>query len=93
MGLDIGIITTHYLERPRGIAYQFAWELAAEASTSGYMHGDDNSYGPFTKRQIRRLLATFAEQKALNQEQTAEIQSWVNSLPWDGNNIELHFNW
>ena len=43
MGLDIGIISMQYLERPLEIAYEFAWELAAEASTNGYMHEADNS--------------------------------------------------
>lgn len=93
MGLDIGIISIQYLERPHGIAYRFAWELAVEASTDGYMHGDGNNWGAFSRRQVRRMLDSFARQEALTQEQKTEIQSWVNSLPWDGANVELHFNW
>lgn len=93
MGLDIGIISMQFLERPRGIAYEFAWELAAEANAFGYMGGPDNSYGPFTRRRVRRMLRNFAERKSLSQEQTAEIESWIDSLPWDGDDIELHFNW
>jgi hypothetical protein len=68
MGLDIGIISMQYLERPLEIAYEFAWELAAEASTNGYMHEADNSYLPFSRRRIGRLLDRFAKRKALTQE-------------------------
>ena len=93
MGLDIGIISIEYLERPSDIAYEFAWELAVEASTGGYMYGEGNNWGPFTRRRVRRLLESFSQQRSLTQEQTAEIQSWVDSLPWDGDDIELHFNW
>ena len=30
-------MSVEYLERPRGITYEFAWELAAEANIRGYM--------------------------------------------------------
>lgn len=93
MGLDIGIITTQILERPRGIAYRFAWELAAEANAFGYMGGPDNSYGPFTREEVAGLLESFTQQRSLTQEQVSRIKSWVDSLPWDGDDIELHFNW
>ena len=93
MGLDIGIISIEYLERPRGIAYEFAWELAVEASVGGYMYGEGNNWGALSKGQVSGLIDTFAQQKALTREQTTEIRSWVESLPWDGDDIELHFNW
>ena len=47
MGLDIGIMSIQILERPLGIAYRFAWELAHEASVYGTMSGDGNSLGFF----------------------------------------------
>lgn len=93
MGLDIGIISIVYLERPQGRAYEFAWELATEANVSGYMGGEGNSWGPFTKTQIRRMLRRFAKEEALSRDEEREIWAWVESLPWDGENIELHFNW
>ena len=45
MGLDIGIMSVQILERPRELAYRFAWELAHEASVYGTMSGDGNSLG------------------------------------------------
>ena len=84
MGLDIGIISINYLERPRGNAYQFAWELAVEASAYGYMHGDGNNWGAFTQRHVLRMLDEFAEKQTLDASAKAEILAWVRSLPWDG---------
>ena len=93
MGLDIGIMSVNVLDRPRGHTYQFAWELAHEASAYGVMHGPGNSVGYFTKNQVRRLIVAFARQNGLSREQRAEVWAWVESLPWDGHEIELHFNW
>ena len=93
MGLDIGIMSVEYLERPRGITYEFAWGLAAEANIRGYMGGGSNSWGPFTKGEVRLMLDGFAERRDLTQDQIVEVQAWVESLPWEGDGIELHFNW
>ncbi len=82
MGLDIGIISIRYLERPQGVAYEFAWELAAEASVNGYMYGEGNNWGAFTQRQVLGMLDRFAEREALDA--TGEVLAWVQSLPWDG---------
>ncbi len=84
MGLDIGIFTVKYLERPRGRAYDFAWELAIEASANGYMHGDGNNWGAFTQRQVLHMLDDFAEKQRLDASAKADILAWVRSLPWDG---------
>jgi len=93
MGLDVGIFTIKYLERPRGRAYSFAWELAIEASANGYMHGEGNNWGPFEKQQVHELLDEFAENKGLSTQEKAEVWAWVESLPWEDDIIELHFNW
>ena len=89
MGLDIGIMSVRYLERPRGASYRFAWELAHEASINGYMHGDGNNWGAFTQLQVLHMLDEFAEQHALDAVAKAEIVEWVRSLPWIGWNDDL----
>jgi len=93
MGLDVGIITIRYLERPHGRAYEFAWELAVEASVNGYMYGEGNNWGPFEKQQVRELLNQFAENEGLSVQEQSYVWTWVESLPWNGGIIELHFNW
>ena len=84
MGLDIGIISINYLERPGGRAYEFAWELAVEASVYGYMYGEGNNWGAFTQRQVLHMLDDFAETQRLDASARAEVLAWVRSLPWDG---------
>ncbi|MBI3953475.1 MAG: hypothetical protein HY330_03075 [Chloroflexi bacterium] len=83
MGLDIGIIHIDYLPRPQGWAYRFAHELAVEAC-HGYMSGGDNNWGPFTQRQVLRMLDTFAADKGLDAAAKSEVLAWVRSLPWEG---------
>jgi hypothetical protein len=84
MGLDIGIISISYLERPQGEAYEFAWALAIEASGSGYMYGEGNNWAPFTQRRVLRMLDEFAERNGLDQSGRTQILQWLQSLPWDG---------
>lgn len=93
MGLDIGIISIQYLDRPSGHAYRFMWDLAVEASAWGYMHGEGNNWGHFTKTDVRKLLNRFAAHENLSSEEKRDVWNWVKSLPWEGNEIELHFNW
>lgn len=83
MGLDIGIISVTYLERPHGNAYEFAWELASEASAYGYMAGEGNNWSAFTQRQVLQMLDEFAERKNLAATEKAQVLDWVRSLPWD----------
>ena len=94
MGLDIGIISIQYLERPSGHSYRFMWEMAIEASVAGYMSGDGNNWGYFYKHEVRELLDAFAKREGLSSEDEQTVWAWVESLQWmDNDLIELHFNW
>ena len=93
MGLDIGIITTTVLERPRGLAYRFAFDMCIHAGVAGFMSGEGNSYGWFLKNEVSDMLEDFSERSGLTLAQATEVWAWVESLPWDGDYIELHFNW
>lgn len=93
MGLDVGVISIRYLERPSGHAYEFAWEMAVEASGSGYMSGEGNNWGYFERDDVRELLDGFSAREKLSAEERESVWAWVESLPWKGDGIELHFNW
>ncbi|MBM3948100.1 MAG: hypothetical protein FJ312_02440 [SAR202 cluster bacterium] len=84
MGLDIGIISIRYLDRPDGWAYEFAKELALEARVNGYMAGEETTGGAFTQPQALRMLARFAGEKHLDDVDKADVLDWVEPLPWDG---------
>ena len=93
LGLDIGTLSISFLERPGEAAYEFAWEMAAQANVDGYMGGDGNCWGAFTKEQVRGMLSDFSSDNGLSSRQEAAVWAWVESLPWDGDDIELHFSW
>ena len=82
MGLDVGIMNVRYLERPHGIAYEFAWELAHEASSNGYMTGEGGNWAPFTQRQVLRFLDRFAAARSIDAQGRDDMLAWVRSLPW-----------
>ena len=84
MGLDIGIMKVEYLERPGGVVYDFACEMAAGGATDAYMFGEGGSWIPFTQRQALRMLDEFTRERGLSPQERLEVRSWLASLPWEG---------
>ncbi len=90
MGFDVGVMNVEYLERPRGIVYEFIVELAISAGCSG----EGNAFGFFSKGEMEERMASFLEGNAASQEQVKELEQWVESLPWSSyGGITLSFNW
>jgi len=87
MGLDIGKVDIEYLPRPTGIAYEFAKELACEASCVG----DGNAFGFYLREEMEERATEFAEDKEVSDK---ELMDWIATLPWDEDNyVTLTFNW
>ena len=94
MGLDVGIIHVSYLERPSGVAYDFALAMSEEETAFGYMSGEGGCWGWVAREQVAWLLADFAARRGLSAEERAQVWAWVESLPWNGADaLELHFSW
>ena len=93
MALSIGVMSISYLETPNGLAYQFAGELARTASYAGNTWGETSCWAPFTRDEIDELLDEFAVEKSLSPEQVAEVQVWLETLPWDGDDLDLYLDW
>ena len=93
MALSIGVMSIAYLETPSGLAYQFAGEMARTATYAGNTWGETSVWAPFTRDEIDELLGEFTEEKGLTPKQVAEVQAWLETLPWDGDDLELHFDW
>ena len=93
MGLDIGIISITYLDRPLGRAYDFAQELAQQTIWDGYMSGNGNSWGPFTRDGVMKRLEEFSIEHSLSTQEQAEVREWVESLPWNDGSLDFHFSW
>ena len=90
MGMDIGIISINYLQRPRGVVYEFAQHMAAEGAFNAYMFGEGGSWIPFSLRQTLRLLADYAREHNLSKAQREEIRRWLATLPWFGDS-DVHW--
>lgn len=84
MGLDIGIMNVEYLERPGGVVYDFACEMAARGAFDAYMFGEGNSWIPFTQRQVLRMLDAFTRERNLSSAEQLKVRSWIELLPWTG---------
>ncbi len=93
MALSIGVMSIAYLETPSGLAYEFARAMARTATYAGNTWGETSLWAPFTRDEIDELLDEFAEKRGLTTEQVAEVQTWLETLPWDGDDLELYFDW
>ena len=82
MGLDVGTLTVQYLQRPMGVAYEFAWELAEAASEDHFVSGGGGRWAPFSQRAMVELLDEFTGRRRLVGAQRDELESWIASLPW-----------
>lgn len=90
MGLDIAVVNLRFLERPRGMAYQFAQELAADCDTSG----GGNAMGFYLRSELHHAAAHYINQSDLEMNVQTEILDWVESLPFDDSGyITLNFYW
>lgn len=98
MGLDVGVVSISYLERPAQPIYDFLQELADDAAVNAgaeYWGGtwDSNALTELERRKMLAKARQFAKEEALLKSDTDKLTKWVRSLPWDGNTIMLHFNW
>ena len=87
MGLDVGKVEIEYLPRPEGLAKEFAWELAGEASCGG----DGNAFGFYLRSEMEERAKAFAQGNILAEE---ILKDWIADLPWDESGyLTLTFNW
>jgi hypothetical protein len=94
MRLDVGVVKITYLNRPAQPMYDFLLALAAgelEEDWGGSWEG--NAFVEFIRENLVQEANVWAERKGLSPEEQAELQKWVEELPWDGDNIMLHLNW
>ena len=82
MGLSVSVMRWEMVEYPKGVAYDFAWEMAIDGVDYAYATGENQSDIPFTQRGVLRLLDEFTEERGLSRRERREILAWLKSLPW-----------
>ena len=90
MATDVGKVNIEYLERPTGIAYKFMKHLAENANCVG----DGNAFGFYLRKEVEQEAKDFVSRANASPDQAAEVNQWVESLPWDDTGyLALTFNW
>ena len=93
MGLDIGVVTLGYLERPTGPTYKFARHLAEYYWEADWQFGEGgNTLAQYLPVTLERLAEEYAESQSLTADEKAELLKWVNALPSDTGAVTLHFS-
>ena len=94
MGLDVGVVTFKYLERPRGPTYRFVCHLAESYCESDWEFGEGgNTLAQYLPETLERLADKYAESEGMRREEREAVMGWVKALPWDNGVVTLHFSW
>ena len=101
MGLDIGVVTIEYLERPGSPMYGFLQDLMVDPDTGtefdpfDYESGwgdvwEGNAFYEFDRDVLLRRADGWAVQKNLDATERATLLQWIDDLPYRGETIMLH---
>ncbi len=101
MGLDVGVVTIEYLERPGQPMYGFLQALMADPDTgtefdpfdyeSGWGDGwEGNAFYEFERDVLLRRADGWAVKKNLDATERATLLQWIDDLPYRGDVIMLH---
>ena len=52
-----------------------------------------NTIVEYTRESMAMQLEEYIQDSELTQETIDKIKSWVDGLPWSGDDIMLHFSW
>lgn len=103
MGLDVGVVTIEYLERPGQPMYGFLQGLMADPAVgtdmdlfednSPWEAGDgENVFYEFERDELLRRADRWAVKQEIDAAERATLLQWVDDLPWRGDFITLHLN-
>ena len=103
MGLDVGVVTIEYLERPAQPMYGFLQDLMAEPDVGideddeyeGYW-GDgwgENAFYEFYRDGLTARANGWANEKNLSTTDRDALLEWINRLPYRGDAVMLHLGY
>lgn len=94
MGLDVGVVSINYLDRPVDKTYDFLWYLNHNAEEADWLTGAEGStFIEITSDTMDEQLCRFQSENRLSPDDVEGVQRWIASLPWKGDVIMLHFGW
>lgn len=94
MGLDVGVVSINYLERPIGVIYRFLWYLNHNAEEADWLTGSEGStFIELTDDTMDEQVRRFQSQNKLSPSDLEGVRRWIDALPWKNGVIMLHFGW
>ena len=94
MALDVGVVNIKYLENPWGPVRGFLFDLAGEDLDEGWIGGwDGNVFLQIIREDLERRATDYASKQGLSQTDADKLLGWVESLPWERDDIMLHLGW
>ncbi len=95
MGLAVGVVPPiEYLDRPDEEVIDFIWHLDFNLDESDWhVASDTHTVVEYTRESMARQLAEYVKSKRPTEHAVGAIREWVDGLPWNGNEITLHFSW
>ena len=101
MGLDVGVVSIQYLERPGQPMYRFLQDLMvnpkvgmsadeddAESAWGGSWEG--NAFYEFHRDALTKRANGWADQNDVNEDARAMLINWLINLPGQSDHIMLH---
>ena len=94
MALNVGVVKIEYVDAPAEPVRGFLFELAGKDLDEGWIGGwDGNVFMEMLQEDLESRAREYALEKALSQNDTGKLASWVVSLPWERHDIMLHLSW
>lgn len=94
MGLDVGVVSIKYLDRPEQPVYDFLW-----AVVHGRFDGDwggswsENVFTEFEKETVFQHADDWARERGLGTREHEVLRRWLEGLPWQDEHIMFHLSW
>ena len=101
MGLDVGVVTIEYLERPGQPMYGFLQELALNPYTGmgDAPYIDESIWGggwegnaiyEYQRASLTKIANRWADQNSLAEDDRASLLNWLDNLPGQSDYVMLH---
>ena len=96
MGMDVWIVKMDHIDSPKGLVKDFLFQLAVDIDFYDGWGGGwlGNVFLEVLKGDLEGRVWDYAAENGLSQEDRATLVSWVEALPWKGeDDLTLTLNW
>ena len=96
MGMDVWIVKMVHIDSPKGLVKDFLFHLEINVDWDDDVWGggwNGNVFFEAVRDDFERKAREYTSEKGLSQEDTATLVSWIETLPWEPDDITLTLNW